>query len=107
MNIKFISKNKKSSTNDSFFKERASLLKCISDPNCLKIIDVLSKDENPCVGDITKEVDISISAVSHQLSKLKAMNIVATKRVGQNICYSIAKSDNAEIAKKLLYKRVD
>ncbi len=84
------------------YKERASLLKCIGDPNCLKIIDVLSKEGNPCVSDITKDLDISISAVSHQLSKLKAMGIVSTKRTGQTICYSMADTENAEFVKKIL-----
>lgn len=87
---------------EDFYKDRASLLKCISDPNCLKIIDVLSKDGNPCVTDITNGLDISISAVSHQLSKLKAMGIVETKRTGQNICYSMANTENAEFVKKLV-----
>ncbi len=87
---------------DKFYEEKASLLKCISDPNCLRIIDALSKDGNPCVSDITRGLDISISAVSHQLSKLKAMGIVNTKRTGQNICYSLSDTRNAEFVKKLL-----
>lgn len=92
----------KSKQTEEFYKDRASLLKCISDPNCLKIIDVLSKEGNPCVTDITNGLDISISAVSHQLSKLKAMGIVETKRTGQNICYSMANTENAEFVKKLV-----
>ena len=89
----------------NFYEDRASLLKCIGDPNCLKIIDVLAKDSNPCVSDITKQVDISISAVSHQLSKLKAMGIVATKRTGQTICYSLSDSNNANFVKKLIDRK--
>ncbi len=92
----------KNKNSEEFYKERASLLKCISDPNCLKIIDALSKESNPCVSDITKGLDISISAVSHQLSKLKAMGIVNTKRSGQTICYSLSNTQNAEFVKKLL-----
>lgn len=97
MNLSFKGKHK-----EDFYKERASLLKCISDPNCLKIIDELSKEGNPCVTDITNGLDISISAVSHQLSKLKAMGIVSTKRTGQTICYSLAETKNAEFVKKLV-----
>ncbi len=97
MDLPFKNKNK-----EEFYKERASLLKCISDPNCLKIIDSLSKEGSPCVSDITKGLDISISAVSHQLSKLKAMGIVNTKREKQTICYSLAETENAEFVKKLL-----
>lgn len=95
-------KNKHS---EQFYNERASLLRCISDPNCLKIIDALSKDGNPCVSDITKNLDISISAVSHQLSKLKAMGIVDTKRTGQTICYSLSNTDNANFVKRLIDRR--
>lgn len=99
MNLPFNNKHK-----DNFFEERASLLKCISDPNCLKILDVLAKDDKPCVSEITKAVDISISAVSHQLSKLKAMGIVDTKRTGQTICYSLTNSENSQLIKKFLEK---
>ena len=100
MNLPFNNKHK-----DNFFEERASLLKCISDPNCLKILDVLAKDDKPCVSEITKAVDISISAVSHQLSKLKAMGIVDTKRTGQTICYSLTNTDNADFVKRLIDRR--
>lgn len=88
-----------------FYEQRASLLKCVGDPNCLKIIDVLAKEDNPCVSDITDKLDISISAVSHQLSKLKAMGIVDTKRTGQTICYSLSDSDNANFIKKLIDRK--
>lgn len=89
----------------NFYEDRASLLKCVGDPNCLKIIDVLAKEDNPCVSDITKKLDISISAVSHQLSKLKAMGIVDTKRTGQTICYSLANTENADFVKRLIDRR--
>lgn len=89
----------------NFYEGRASLLKCVGDPNCLKIIDVLAKEDNPCVSEITKKLDISISAVSHQLSKLKAMGIVDTKRTGQTICYSLTNTDNANFVKRLIDRR--
>lgn len=82
--------------------EKAAIFKCIGDPNCLKILSVLVEENSPCVSDITKKVDISISAVSHQLSKLKSMGIVETKRTGQNICYSLGEGENAQFVKKIL-----
>lgn len=87
---------------EDFFEKRASLLKCVGDPNCLKILNVLTKENSPCVSDITKNLDISISAVSHQLSKLKALGIVETKRAGQTICYSFCNNKDADFIKKLL-----
>lgn len=87
---------------EDFYDKRASLLKCVGDPNCLKILDVLVKQDDPCVSDITKNLKIRISAVSHQLSKLKAMGIVETKRSGQTICYRIADTKEADFIKTLL-----
>ena len=85
-----------------FYQRRASLLKSVGDPNCLKILNVLVKEDNPCVSDITKNLKIQISAVSHQLSKLKALGIVETERSGQTICYRMAKGKDAEFVKSLL-----
>jgi DNA-binding transcriptional ArsR family regulator len=100
MNISFKKQN------GNFYEDRASLLKCMGDPNSLKIIGVLAKEKDPCVSDITKKLEISISAVSHQLSKLKAMGIVKTKRTGQTICYSLSNSNNAKFAEKLIDRRL-
>lgn len=85
-----------------FYEQRASLLRCVSDPNCLKILNLLVAYDNPCVSNITKNLDISISAVSHQLSKLKAMGVVDTKRTGQTICYSLSNTESAKFVRKLI-----
>ena len=90
----------------NFYEERAQVLRCISDPSCLKILDVLSKEGNPCVTEITKNMDVSISAVSHQLNKLKAMGIVETKRTGQTICYTMSNTKNADLVRTILLKNV-
>lgn len=95
-------KNPFNKPQQEFFDKRASILKCVGDPNCLKIIDVLAKEDNPCVSDITKNLKIQISAVSHQLSKLKALGLVETQRSGQTICYRMAKNKDADFVKSLL-----
>lgn len=93
-----------SNKDENFFEERAQVLRAISDPNCLKILDLLFRENGPCVSDITKKLDISISAVSHQLNKLKSLNIIDTKREGQTICCSFSDSKNANLARMVLEK---
>lgn len=87
-----------------FYEERANVLRSISDPNSLKILDFLVSQDNPCISDITKTLDISISAVSHQISKLRAIGVVETKRTGQTTCCSLSKGKNAELVKTILTK---
>lgn len=94
--------NSKKQQKDVQLLQKAAIFKCIGDPNSLKILSVLVEEDGPCVTDITKKLDISISAVSHQLAKLKSMGIVETKRTGQNICYSLGKGENADFVKKVL-----
>jgi DNA-binding transcriptional ArsR family regulator len=88
--------------NRGVFESKAALFKCIGDVTCLKILHVLSKEKEVCVTDISNAMDVSVSAVSHQLSKLRAMGIVEAKRKGQTICYSIAKAKKAELVQKIL-----
>jgi len=72
----------------------------LSDPTRLKIIQTLSKTKEMCVSEIQSETDVTLSAVSHQLSMLEARCIVEKCRYGRTICYCINKKN--PIAKKIL-----
>jgi len=70
-----------------------STFKILSDPTRFKILYLLADSENGlCVFELANELDISHSAVSHQLSKLEARDVVLCFRQGQNVCYEIKKS---------------
>lgn len=69
--------------------ELSEFFKVFADATRLRILEVLLKDET-CVNDISKEIDVSPSAVSHQLSYLRSTNLVKTRKEGQVIYYSIA-----------------
>jgi DNA-binding transcriptional ArsR family regulator len=43
-----------------------------------------------CVSDIAEAVDLSQSAISHQLRFLKQMHLIKFRREGKNIVYSLA-----------------
>lgn len=67
----------------------AELFKAFGDPTRVHILSLLAGREL-CVTDITQEVEISQSAVSHQLRILKQMYLIKCRRDGKNILYSLA-----------------
>ena len=69
--------------------ERLSLIyRVLGDPSRLKIVMALRRQEM-CVCDLAALTDISESAVSHQLRRLKDLSLVKTRRSGQVVYYSI------------------
>ena len=69
--------------------ERLSMtFKILGDPNRLKIVLAL-RDAEMCVCDLAAFSGSSESAVSHQLRRLKDLNLVKKRRAGQVIYYSL------------------
>lgn len=66
----------------------AELFKVLGDPGRLRIIQALQAYEL-CVGDLSKTLDMSQSAVSHQLAILRHSKLVKTRRYGQTVFYSL------------------
>lgn len=69
----------------------AEFYKVFGDVTRLKILYVL-KESKMCVYDIAEAVEMSQSAVSHQLRVLKQMALVKYERVGKTVFYSLADS---------------
>ncbi len=72
----------------SVVSKLSSFFKVIGDETRVKIIYALSQKEM-CVNDISDILDISQSAVSHQLKQLRLEGQVKTRREGKNIYYSL------------------
>ncbi|USR90603.1 metalloregulator ArsR/SmtB family transcription factor [Phormidium yuhuli AB48] len=64
----------------------AAFFSCLGDPNRLRILSVLSQGDQ-CVCDLAAVVNMSESAVSHQLRTLRAHRIVGYRRQGRNVFY--------------------
>lgn len=64
------------------------VLEAISDPTRRHILDLLKKEEMSA-GELGRHFDISGPSMSHHLAKLKAADLVQTRRRGQSIYYSI------------------
>ena len=65
------------------------LFKGFADPTRVRILSLLQQEER-CVTDIAEAVQLSQSAVSHQLRILKQMQLIKFRREGKNILYSLA-----------------
>ena len=74
---------------DEVLYDLAELFKIFGDSTRVKILYALLESEL-CVCDIAKLMDVSQSAVSHQLRVLKASKLVKFRREGKTIYYSLA-----------------
>lgn len=63
--------------------------KIFGDPTRLRILDLLL-NKPLCVNEISEKIDVSQSAVSHQLKILRLSNLVATDKIGKNVYYKIS-----------------
>ncbi len=92
--VKVIHKNSiKSAENDMLsqetYLELAETFKIFSDPTRLKIMSLLVTEEL-CVCDISEILEMSQSAVSHQLRTLRSKNLVKFRKDGKQAYYSLA-----------------
>ena len=62
----------------------AELFKAFGDPTRVHILSLLEQQEL-CVNDIAEAVELSQSAISHQLRILKQMHLIKFRRDGKNI----------------------
>ena len=74
---------------DDLFAEAANFFKVMGDKTRFRILYALDKHEL-CVCDLASLLDMSVSAVSHQLAKLRESKLVKSRRDGKNIFYTIA-----------------
>ncbi|MGN0141427.1 MAG: ArsR/SmtB family transcription factor [Roseburia sp.] len=73
------------------FDDLAELFKIFATPTRLRILSVLMNGEK-CVFDIAEELQMSQSAISHQLGILKQNRLVKNRREGKTIYYSLLDS---------------
>ena len=80
---------RKAQVPDSIYDDMEMVFNMFSDSTRLKIMNALFTSEL-CVGDIAILLEISQSAVSHQLASLKKTKLVRTHKVGKRVYYSMA-----------------
>ena len=68
----------------------AELFKGFADPTRVHILSLLGTSGELCVSEIAEAVELSQSAISHQLRILKQMHLIKFRREGKNMLYSLA-----------------
>ena len=66
----------------------ADLFSALSDPTRLRIISVLI-DSEMSVGEIASQLEMTESAVSHQLRGLRQMRLARTRKEGRQVFYAL------------------
>lgn len=66
----------------------AEIFKLLGDPNRVRLISLLFERE-VCVQVLTEALDMSQSAVSHQLRVLRQMNLVRHRKDGRRVYYTL------------------
>lgn len=73
---------------DEQIADMAALFKMMSDPTRLRIINTLLVSEL-CVHDLAELMQMSQSAISHQLAALRNSRLIKFRREGKQIFYSL------------------
>lgn len=74
---------------DESINNLSELFKVFGDYSRLRILYALF-DKEMAVGDIAQDLDMTVSAVSHQLAVLKKAKLITGRREGKSIIYSLA-----------------
>lgn len=87
--------------NKENLQEATRVLGLLSNPQRLLILCRLTTAEELSVGELGKNTNLSQSALSQHLAKLRQAGLVATRRQQQTIFYRIAREDIAQILQTL------
>ena len=79
----------------------SNLFKVLGDNTRMRIITALSQEEL-CVCDLAVVLNMTKSAVSHQLKKLKAERQVKSRKEGKNVYYSLDDEHIVDILSRAL-----
>lgn len=84
-----VEKVKKHMPDAEALKALADFFKVFGDSTRIRILYVLLQSEM-CVCDLAQTLNMSQSAISHQLRMLKQMKLVVNRREGKTVFYSLA-----------------
>jgi len=75
----------------------AHILKSISHPVRLEIIEMLEARNRLSVAEMLEQIEVEQSLLSHHLTKMKDRGVLESQRDGRNIYYSLAIRDITKI----------
>ena len=78
----------------------SNFFKNFADSTRVRILSILDKVGCMCVNDIAVALDMTKSAISHQLSSLKESNLVKSEKKGKIVFYSLSDTHVKDIIEK-------
>jgi DNA-binding transcriptional ArsR family regulator len=90
-------------------EEATAVMGLLSHPDRLKVLCHLTMDGELSVGQLLERIDLSGSALSQHLAKLRKQGLVATRKERQTVYYRVGRGDVGKILETLygLYCRAD
>lgn len=86
---------------DEMAERLAGIFRALSDPTRVRIVSLLWGGEL-CVGDLAEGLEMSPSAVSHQLRLLRDLGLVRRRREGRQIFYALDDQHVADLFRQSL-----
>ncbi|MCR4952052.1 MAG: metalloregulator ArsR/SmtB family transcription factor [Solobacterium sp.] len=86
------------------YDDMSLIFDMFSDSTRLKIMSALFTSEL-CVSDLAALLEMSTSAVSHQLASLKKTKLVRSRKIGKNVFYSMA-DEHIENIYRMAYEHI-
>jgi DNA-binding transcriptional ArsR family regulator len=86
------------------YQLKAEFFKTLGHPARIRILELLVEGDRS-VGELQPEVGLELSHLSQQLAVLRRAGVVATRKQGNSVIYSMASPDMAEllaVARKVL-----
>jgi ArsR family transcriptional regulator len=99
IHVEVVKRVSKAMPKDEDFYDLADLYKMFSDSTRVRILWALSR-EKMCVCDIAVLLNMTKSAISHQLKSLRLANLVKYNKQGKVVYYSLADSHVKDIFEK-------
>ena len=88
INIDIVNKVKPNMPEMSLLYELSDFFKVMGDSTRLRLLWALEEEEL-CVGDLAVILEMTKSAVSHQLKVLRTAKLVKSRKIGKNVYYSL------------------
>ena len=95
---------KKEMLREKDYDDLSLIFDMFGDSTRLKIMNALFTKEL-CVSDLALLLEMSTSAISHQLAQLKKTKLVTSRKIGKNVYYSMA-DDHIVNIYKMAYEHI-
>ncbi len=81
--------------------DRAAVLRLLANATRLRLFFILDQVGQVCVCDLAEILGVTQSAVSQHLAKFRAYRLVTSRRDGQTLFYSLAKTPDVKLLRKV------